>query len=132
MDDHERAMLTFAKLAGLSQSRQQLGPRDKFLVLAAVAACRGLHPQFAIHCRELVLAHNPAHLLKRFETLESALAEDEFQPFLKQLARFCSYEKAEHLLSQLGLSVELPPTSTAADLEAYVLKLLDYGTQLPS
>ena len=132
MDDHERAMLTFAKLAGLSQSRQQLGPRDKFLVLAAVAACHGLHPQVATHCRELVLAHNPAHLLKRFETIERALAENEFQPFLKQLARFCSYEKAEHLLSQLGLSVELPPTSTPADLEAYALKLLNCEATPPS
>jgi len=125
MDDHERAMLTFAKLAGLSQTRQQLGPRDKFLVLAAVAACHGRHPQIATHCRELVLAHNPAHLLKRFESIDSALAEDEFQAFLKQLARFCSFEKAEHLLSQLGQSVDLPPKSKPADLEAYVLKLLD-------
>ena len=29
MVDHDAAMLTFVKLAGVSQSRQQLGPRDK-------------------------------------------------------------------------------------------------------
>ena len=37
MDDHDSAMLAFVKLAGVSQSREQLGPRDKFLVLAGVA-----------------------------------------------------------------------------------------------
>jgi hypothetical protein len=124
MDDHERAMLTFAKLAGLSQDRGQLGPRDKFLVLAAVAATQGLHPRVAAHCRTQVLAHNPAHLLKRFETIERALSTEEFQGLLRQLAKFCSYEKAEHLLSQLGLAVEVPPASTYAELDALAFDLL--------
>jgi len=124
MDDHEAAMLTFIKLAGVSQSRQQLSPRDKFLILAAVAATRALHPAVAARCRELVLAHNPAHLVKHHATIEEALKDAEFQAFLKQLARFCSYEKAEHHLSQLDIAVALPNISSQLSAEEYALLLL--------
>ncbi|MBI3860608.1 MAG: hypothetical protein HY290_01790 [Planctomycetia bacterium] len=127
MDDHDAAMLAFVKLAGVSQSRQQLGPRDKFLVLAAVAACRAGYPAVAARCRELVLTHNPAHLVKRYETMESALRNDEFQVFLKQLSRFCSYEKAEHHLSQLDISTELPPLSAKLSPAEYALLLLGHA-----
>ena len=127
MDDHDAAMLTFVKLAGVSQSRQQLGPRDKFLVLAAVAASRARHPAVAARCRELVLAHNPAHLVKRYETIETAVQEGEFQIFLKQLARFCSYEKAEHLLSQLDISTAGPKISSKLTAEEYALLLLGHA-----
>jgi hypothetical protein len=127
MVDHDAAMLTFVKLAGVSQSRQQLGPRDKFLVLAAVAAGRAEHPAVAARCRELVLAHNPAHLVKRYTTIEDALESDEFQALLKQLTRFCSYEKAEHLLSQLDISTELPKISAKLSAEEYALLLLGHA-----
>src|SRR5579863_4012504 len=98
MEDHDSAMLAFVKLAGLSQSREQLGPRDKFLVLAGAAAGRAGHGSVAARCRELLLSHNKSHLLKRYATFEEALKDDEFQPYLRQLSRFCPYEKAEHLL----------------------------------
>lgn len=127
MDDHDAAMLTFVKLAGVSQSRQQLGPRDKFLVLGAVAAARANHPAVAARCRELVLAHNPAHLVKRYETIETAVQDNEFQVFLKQLARFCSYEKAEHHLAQLDISTELPNISAKLSAEEYALLLLGHA-----
>ena len=127
MDDHDAAMLAFVKLAGVSQSRQQLGPRDKFLVLAAVASSRANHPAVAARCRELVLAHNPAHLVKRYEAIEDALRDGEFQAFLKQLARFCSYEKAEHLLSQLDISTDLPKLSAKLSAEEYALLLLGHA-----
>src|SRR5262245_13487230 len=127
MEDHDAAMLAFVKLAGVSQSREQLGPRDKFLVLAGVAAARGIHPAVAHRCRELLLAHNPAHLLKRYETLEAALQDEEFLVFLRQHARFCSYEKAEHLLSQLDISTELPKISAKLSAEEYALLLLGHS-----
>ena len=111
MDDHDSAMLAFVKLAGVSQSREQLGPRDKFLVLAGVAACRANHPAVAERCRELLLSHNPSHLIKRFKTIELALEDEEFRTYLRQLSRFCPYEKAEHLLSQLDISTDLPKIS---------------------
>jgi hypothetical protein len=124
MDDHDAAMLAFVKLAGVSQSREQLGPRDKFLVLAGVAASRGGHTSVAQRCRELLLAHNPSHLLKRFSTIEQALEDEEFATYLRQTARFCSYEKAEHLLSQLDISTELPNISAKLSAHEYALLLL--------
>ncbi len=127
MDDHDAAMLTFVKLAGVSQSREQLGPRDKFLVLAGVAASRASHPAVAQRCRELVLAHNPAHLLKRYVSIEQALDDGEFQAYFKQVSRFCSYEKAEHHLSQLDISSELPKITAKLSPEEYALLLLGHS-----
>jgi len=117
-------MLAFVKLAGVSQTRQQLGPRDKFLVLAGVAASRASFPAVARRCRELVLAHNRSHLLKRYETIEAALEDAEFQTYLKQLSRFCPYEKAEHHLSQLEISPDLPDLSSKLSPGDYALLLL--------
>jgi hypothetical protein len=127
MDDHDAAMLTFVKLAGVSQSREQLGPRDKFLVLAGVAASRAHHPAVAHRCRELVLANNPAHLFKRYDSVEEALANAEFQQYFKQVSRFCSYEKAEHHLSQLDISSELPKITAKLSPEEYALLLLGHS-----
>ncbi len=124
MDDHDAAMLAFVKLAGVSQSREQLGPRDKFLVLAGVAASRAGHAAVAQRCRELLLAHNPSHLLKRYGTIEQALGKEEFETYLRQTARFCSYEKAEHLLSQLDISTELPNITARLSASDYALLLL--------
>jgi hypothetical protein len=101
MLNHDDAMLTFVKLAKISQLRNQWGPRDKFLILAAVAASQGGHTGIAARCRSLVLAHNPVHLVKRLATVEELQSDAEFQQYLKQLSKFCSYEKGEHLLSQL-------------------------------
>jgi hypothetical protein len=127
MDDHDAAMLAFVKLAGVSQSREQLGPRDKFLVLAGVAASRADHPAVAQRCRELLLAHNPSHLLKRYETIEQALQDAEFQTYFRQVSRFCSYEKAEHHLSQLDISTDLPNISAKLSPEDYALLLLGHS-----
>lgn len=124
MDDHDSAMLAFVKLAGISQSRSQLGPRDKFLILAGVAADRAGHPAVAERCRELVLANNPSHLVKRYDSLAQAIADDEFQAYLKQLSRFCSYEKAEHHLSQLDITTELPKITARLSPAEYALLLL--------
>ena len=128
MDDHDSAMLAFVKLAGVSQSREQLGPRDKFLVLAGVAASRARHAAVAERCRELLLSHNPSHLLKRYETIELALDDDAFQSYLRQLSRFCPYEKAEHLLSQLDISTELPNISAKLSAADYALLLLGHSS----
>lgn len=127
MDDHDSAMLAFVKLAGVSQSREQLGPRDKFLVLAGVAACRAGHNSVAARCRTLLLSHNPAHLMKRYETIELALKDDAFQSYLRQLSRFCPYERAEHLLSQLDISTELPKLSAKLSAADYALLLLGHS-----
>jgi len=96
-------MLPFVQLAEVSHRKRQLRPRDKLLVLAAAEACREGWPEVAERCRELVLAHNPRHLIGRFDTVADALRNEEFQFYLRQLARFCTRERAEFHASRLGL-----------------------------
>ncbi len=111
MRDYEREMTSFLQLAWISQQKQQMPPRDKFLILAGEAACNAGWPQVAHECRELVLKHNPAHLIGNHESFVEAMKSDNFATFLKPLHRFCSYEQAEHLLTEL----KALPTDDADD-----------------
>lgn len=102
--DHESAMLAYASLAEVSQRKRQLMGRDKLLVLAAAAACRAGWLEVGERCRELVLEHNPAHLIGSYPTAADALRSADFAPLLAQLERLCGYERAEFLVSELGIS----------------------------
>jgi hypothetical protein len=124
MLNHDAIMLAYVKLAGVSQSRGQLGPRDKFLILAGVTACHAGWPLVANRCRELVLAHNPAHLLGGYETIAAALNDADFLTFLKQLSKFCPFEQAEHHLSQLEIHPGAPPAALGISHGEYALLLL--------
>ena len=112
MRDHELAMLAYVKLADLSQQKRQLLGRDKFLLLAAAAACSAGWPEVAQRCQRLVLENNPSHLIGKFATMADALRDPEFQPFRTRLERFCTYEKAEHLLHELQVAARLPTAGT--------------------
>jgi hypothetical protein len=105
--NHESAMLAYVRLADVSQRKQQLIGRDKLLVLAAAAACRAGWIDVGQRCRELVLDHNPAHLIGTFPTAADAVRSSEFTPLLNQLERMCGYERAEFLVSELGLEPQL-------------------------
>lgn len=132
MPDHERAMLTYVSLADLSQQKQQLLGRDKFLILAGAAACRGGWPDVAERCRSLVLENNPFHTISRYASFPDALRNSEFEPFLKQLMRFCPYERAEHLLSSLDvdpLPAERLEESTAGDYALSVLSAAHWSAE---
>lgn len=124
MADHERAMLAFVQLAVLSQQKGQLPGRDKFLVLAAASACRAGWPEVAERCRELVLEHNPAHIVGRSPTFVDTMRSPDFAPFLRQLERFASYEKAEHLLAELGINPSPPQKDDGRNAGEYALALL--------
>jgi hypothetical protein len=124
MLDHSAAMLAFIKLSGVSQSRRQLAQRDKFLLLAAAAAVEMGFDQIADRCRQLVLDHNPAHWIHRFESVAHALADPEYQIFHRRLKRFCSLERAEHYLTLLKIAPGLPGTEGHLSLGDYALLLL--------
>lgn len=127
MPDHDAAMLAYVKLAGVSQDRRQLSPRDKFLVLAAAAACRAGWPAVAERCRELVLDHNAAHLLRKHPSFVEAMSDGDFQTYLKQAERFCPYEKAEYLLDRQELTPEPPRLSAKLSTGDYALLLLGHS-----
>ena len=114
MDEYDRQMLAYLTLARISGEKQQPSGRDRFWILAGVAACRAGWPEVASRCRELVIAGNPRHLLGRFSTLPDAMRDSEFEPFLRQLERFCGFEQAEHFVREQGL--ELPESDAADEL----------------
>lgn len=124
MLDHEAAMVAFVKLAGIAQSKQQLLQRDKFLLLGGAAACHAGWLAVADRCRQLVLAHNPAHLIGHYETFAEALRDESFQTYFKQLTRFCSYERAEHFLTELAIAPGFPAAHPDLSFGAYALLLL--------
>ena len=124
MLDHEAAMVAFVKLAGISQSKQQLPQRDKFLLLAGSAACHAGWLNVAERCRQLVLNHNPRHLVGHSATLADALRDGEYQTYAKQLSRFCSYERAEHYLTQLQIAPGSPIPNARMSSGDYALLLL--------
>lgn len=101
----DRAMLMFTRLAVASARRGQRQGRDRFLILSGIAAARYGCSDVAACCHQLVTNESPRHLLSRYASFADALRDPDFAPFAKQLQRFCSVERAEHLLAQLGNSI---------------------------
>jgi hypothetical protein len=124
MPEPDRLLGTYLHLARASQLRLQPMVRDKLLVLAGVQAeSMGLAPISAV-CRERVLAHNARHMIRKWPTLEIALADERFCAYLKQLKRRYSKEKIEHMLATLGIELGRERALYANDLE-YAAALLD-------
>lgn len=124
MAESERDMLAYVHLAVLSQRKGQLAGCDRFLVLAAAAACHDGWPDVAQRCRALILEHNRSHLIGRFESVAEALRSTEFQPLVKQLDRFCGSERAEFLLTELHIDPEQSARPPNTPTGAYALQLL--------
>jgi len=79
--------------------------RDKLLVLAGVTAAEMGLDEISAVCRQKVLSHNGRHIVRRWPNMRRALADDRFQTYLKQLRRRYTPEKAEHMLSALGIEL---------------------------
>ena len=108
MRDYETEMLAYVHLAVLACKKRQFVGGDKFLILAGAAACRAGWLDVAECCRRLVLTHNKNHIIGKHATFADALRSSDFPAFLKSLDRFCTYERAEYLLSELEVSAGLP------------------------
>lgn len=115
MADPDLELRAYLQLAAISHTRGQWLPRNKFLILAGAAACHAGFLDVAEHCRRLVNTHSPKHLLGRYESFPAALKSEEFQSYLKQLKKFCSLERAEHLL--LGQGQRLEPATEASAMQ---------------
>ena len=112
MADPDLALSAYLQLAAISHARGQWLPRNKFLIMAGASACIAGWLTVAERCRELVRAHSPNHLLGHYPTFPDALKSAEFQTYYKQLKKFCSTERAEHLL--LGQGYQLEPATEAS------------------
>jgi hypothetical protein len=63
-------------------------------------------------------------MIRKWPTLETALADERFLTYLKQLERRYSTEKSEHMLATLGIELGRERQLYASDLE-YAAALLD-------
>ena len=102
MADSEQTLVTYLDLACASQRRRRLSESDKLMVLAAVAGSQLGWPDVAEACRGQVLVHNPRHLVRRWPTIEAALATERFAAYLAHVRRQYPPERAEYMLGCLG------------------------------
>ncbi len=101
MSDHDRFLWVYFQLAELSQQKNQLHPRDKFLILTGMEACKTGYLDIANRCQEIILNHNPNHLVKKYSSFADAMRDEDFLTFAGSLEKqFCNREQAEHLLYQ--------------------------------
>ena len=114
MANPDIALSAYLRLAAISHERGQWLPRNKFLILAGDAACREGLLTIADRCRALVLSNNHVHMIGRFDSFSAALKSAEFQTYLKQQRKFCSVERAEHLLIGQGETL-IAATEESAD-----------------
>jgi hypothetical protein len=126
MPSLDRALGMYLQLARAASLRGQNGIRDKLLVLAGVRAVEMDLVDVADRCRQRILDHNPQHLVRRWPSLGEALHDEEFLVYLKQQMRRYSPERAEHLLTQLGIEPYNPSEFSAGDDDfARLLEELD-------
>lgn len=113
----------YLHLARASQRRNRPHVRDRLLVLAGVIAARLDLCPVAAYCRYAVLQHNPAHMLRRWPTIGAALEDEDFVHLLRQLQRRYPQEKAERMLSTLGIDMARERDAYYSDSE-YAAALL--------
>ncbi len=106
-DHHERAMLMFAQLASVAAEKKQMIGRNRFLLLTGIAATRAGYAEVAARCHDLITISSPQHIVGHSASFAEALRDADFQTFMHQAEKFCSIEKAEYLLSEMGKSLPM-------------------------
>ena len=95
----------YLHLARASELRRRPLVRDRLMVIAAAAAARAGLPRISALCRSKILSHNAGHMFRRWDTVETAILAEEFEPYLKQLERRFPPEKAEQMLQSLEVDI---------------------------
>jgi len=121
-------LANYLHLARASGARQRPDVRVRLLVLAGVAAAYGSLDRVAAYCRQLVLQHNPHHMIGRWETVAEALAEEDFLHFLRHLERRYPFEQVERMLTTLGFELANERDAYYSD-EEYAAALLGVTTE---
>lgn len=117
------SLIVYLHLARAFELRRQPLERDKMLVLAgAEAAEQGLHPIGAM-CGRKILENNTGHMLRYYPSFAHALADDDFQTYLRQVRRNYPREKAELMLQEFGVELANERATYASDYE-YAASLL--------
>ena len=128
MDSNVELLGLYLQLARAATIRQELHARDKLLVIAGMIAVHLELPAVAAFCRYRVLEHNSRHLIRRWQDLATALDQHDFQTLLKQLQRRYPREKAENMLTTLGIEMG-QEWKTYYSAEEYAASLLTTTTE---
>ena len=96
-------LAVYLHLAKAAWKRLRMPDRDRLLVISGFIATRLDLPRIANHCRTLILENNQGHMIRRWESFGDALEDTDFLHFLKQVQRRFPQEKAETMLSNLGI-----------------------------
>jgi hypothetical protein len=102
MPSVDEMMRTYRELAENYDRQGQAQMRDRFLVLAADAALSAGRSEEADRIRHRLLQANPHHLLKPYASFAEAMRSADVQNYVSALRRSHPYEKAEHLLEEMG------------------------------
>ncbi len=117
----------YLHLSQVSLRCRQPQERNRMLVLAGTIASEIGLLSVAAYCRSEILLHNPRHMVRRWPTLEFALADTDFQQFLKQIRRRFPAEKVERILVSHGVNLERERETYYSDAE-YAAAILGKST----
>ena len=113
----------YLHLAQASKKRQRPFVRDRLLLLAGVTAVTAGLSTIAACCRDEILQNNPQHMIRRWVSMEDALADLNFRQLVQQNLRRYPLEKAEQMLSSLGIDMSHESESYYSEYE-YAAALL--------
>ena len=93
----------YLHLAKASERRNRPHVRDRLFVISAFISARMGLPRIAAYCRRQILEHNPRHIIGRWDQVEVAIEQSDFQHVLRNVQRRYPQEKAERMLASLGI-----------------------------
>lgn len=93
----------YLHLARASERRKRPHVRDRLLVISAFISARMGLARIAAYCRQEILKHNPRHIIGRWDQVEVAIDQPDFQHVLRNVQRRFPQEKAERMLASLGI-----------------------------
>ena len=113
----------YLHLAQVSKKRQRPFVRDRLLLLAGVTAVNAGLSTIAACCRDEILQNNPQHMIRRWVSMEDALEDLNFRQLVQQNLRRYPLEKAEQMLTSLGIDMSHESESYYSEYE-YAAALL--------
>jgi hypothetical protein len=102
----DEVLQVYRDLANWYERHDQPQMRDRFLVLAADAAKSAGHDQEAERQRQRLLALNPQHLLRPYNSMAQALQAPDVQIYIRDLRLNYPLETARELLNNIRASEE--------------------------
>lgn len=123
MRDHQTNLFVYLNLARDRKKKLEMSDHARLLVLSAEAACESGLTSISQFCRQQVINNNPGHLIGRFETVNDALADADFQFFLSKIRRRFTIEHAESELDKLEIDWQADLVK-AGTVQQYLTELL--------